>query len=134
MTMMASWARASSALRSRCALLYFEQNIGCNNRVEHWYLGEGKMQQEDLALVDESVQKSRSLTIRLAWSIDMAPLGLQDCHIDIKEEDVSDLMVEEGFCHEAEAIMRVETFKRCLLHVSPAHPCRFDECDITCAL
>lgn len=42
--------------------------------------------------------------------------ALQDCHIDIKEEDVSDLMVEEGFCHEAEAIMRVETFKRCLLH------------------
>ena len=64
----------------------------------------------------------------------MAPLGLQDCHIDIKEEDVSDLMVEEGFCHEAEAIMRVETFKRCLLHVSPAHPCRSNECDISCAL
>ncbi len=45
---------------------------------------------------------------------------LQGCHIDIKEEDVSDLMVEEGFCHEAEAIMRVDTFKRCLLHVSYA--------------
>jgi len=29
-------------------------------------------------------------------------------------------MVEEGFCHEAEAIMRVDTFKRCLLHVSSA--------------
>ena len=42
----------------------------------------------------------------------------QGCHIDIKEEDVTDLMVEEGFCHEAEAIMRVDTFKRCLLHVS----------------
>ena len=64
----------------------------------------------------------------------MASLGLQDCHIDIKEEDVTDLMVEEGFCHEAEAIMRVETFKRCLLHVSPAHLRRFDESDITCAL
>ena len=43
---------------------------------------------------------------------------MQDCHIDIKEEDVTELMVEEGFCHEAEAIMRVDTFKRCLLHVS----------------
>ena len=45
-------------------------------------------------------------------------LCMQDCHIDIKEEDVTELMVEEGFCHEAEAIMRVDTFKRCLLHVS----------------
>ena len=44
-------------------------------------------------------------------------LPLQDCHIDIKEEVVNELMVEEGFCHDAEVIMRVDTFKRCLLHV-----------------
>ncbi|CAK0785287.1 hypothetical protein CVIRNUC_008493 [Coccomyxa viridis] len=42
--------------------------------------------------------------------------ALQDCHIDIKEEVVNELMVEEGFCHDAEVIMRVDTFKRCLLH------------------
>ena len=43
---------------------------------------------------------------------------MQGCHIEVEEEDVTKLMVEEGFCHEAEAIMRVDTFKRCLLHVS----------------
>ncbi|CAL5223476.1 g5999 [Coccomyxa viridis] len=42
--------------------------------------------------------------------------ALQGCHIEVEEEDVTKLMVEEGFCHEAEAIMRVDTFKRCLLH------------------
>ena len=49
-------------------------------------------------------------------------LSLQDCHIDIKEEVVNELMVEEGFCHDAEVIMRVDTFKRCLLHVRRFSP------------
>ena len=49
-------------------------------------------------------------------------LALQDCHIDIKEEVVNELMVEEGFCHDAEVIMRVDTFKRCLLHVRNFSP------------
>ena len=43
---------------------------------------------------------------------------MQECHIDVKEDQLAKLMVAEGFVHGAEVIMRAETFKRCLLHVS----------------
>ena len=36
----------------------------------------------------------------------------------MKEDQLAKLMVAEGFVHGAEVIMRAETFKRCLLHVS----------------
>ena len=53
-----------SALQVRTfTLLSLSRTLGLTNRVKHWCLGEGKMQREGLALVDESVQKSRSLTI-----------------------------------------------------------------------
>ncbi|CAL8471619.1 g11161 [Coccomyxa elongata] len=42
--------------------------------------------------------------------------ALQECHIDVKEDQLTKLMVAEGFVHGAEVIMRAETFKRCLLH------------------
>lgn len=48
--------------------------------------------------------------------------ALQECHIDVKEDQLTKLMVAEGFVHGAEVIMRAETFKRCLLHVSSL-PC-----------
>jgi hypothetical protein len=48
-------------------------------------------------------------------------LLLQNCHIDIKEDQLAKLMVAEGFVHGAEVIMRAETFKRCLLHVRGPH-------------
>ncbi len=50
---------------------------------------------------------------------------LQNCHIDVKEDQLAKLMVAEGFVHGAEVIMRAETFKRCLLHVS-AFFCRVE--------
>ena len=46
----------------------------------------------------------------------------QECHIDVKEEQLTKLMVAEGFVHGAEVIMRAETFKRCLLRVSCSSP------------
>ena len=45
-------------------------------------------------------------------------MRVQECHIDVKEDQLTKLMVAEGFVHGAEVIMRAETFKRCLLHVS----------------
>lgn len=45
-------------------------------------------------------------------------MQVQECHIDVKEDQLTKLMVAEGFVHGAEVIMRAETFKRCLLHVS----------------
>lgn len=49
-------------------------------------------------------------------------MRVQECHIDVKEDQLTKLMVAEGFVHGAEVIMRAETFKRCLLHVSTFLP------------
>lgn len=50
--------------------------------------------------------------------VEVGCMRVQDCHIDVKEDQLTKLMVAEGFVHGAEVIMRAETFKRCLLHVS----------------
>lgn len=56
--------------------------------------------------------------VHCKWKTQSGCLGLQECHIDVKEDQLAKLMVAEGFVHGAEVIMRAETFKRCLLHVS----------------